>query len=131
MSLGAADLLEVASGLYSLVRSASLLPGRRGTPWLVSSYRGGYTVVTMTVKTRIVQIGNSRGIRIPKILLDRAGLPEDVELYAERGKVVVSAPRHPRRGWAAAAKRMAGEGGDQLIDAATSTRFDREDWEWR
>jgi antitoxin MazE len=72
----------------------------------VSSSCGDYDVITMTVKTRIVQIGNSRGIRIPKILLDRAGLPDDVELHAERGKVVVSAPRHPRRGWAAAAKRL-------------------------
>jgi len=85
----------------------------------------------MTVKTRIVRIGNSRGIRIPKTLLDQARLPDDVELHAEPGKLVVSASRRPRGGWAAAAKRMADRGDDQMIDDPTSTRFDREDWEWR
>lgn len=85
----------------------------------------------MTVKTRIVRIGNSRGIRIPKTLLDEAGLPDDVELHAEAGKLVVSAPRQPRSGWAAAAKRMAARGDDRIADEATSTRFDREEWEWR
>lgn len=33
----------------------------------------------MTTKTRIVRIGNSRGILVPKVLLDEAGLPEEVE----------------------------------------------------
>ena len=41
-----------------------------------------YTVVTMVTKTVIVRIGNSRGIRIPKSLLDEAELPEEVELHA-------------------------------------------------
>ena len=43
----------------------------------------------MRTKTRIVQIGNSRGIRIPKTLLDEADLPEEVELHAERGRLIV------------------------------------------
>jgi len=85
----------------------------------------------VTAKTRIVRIGNSRGIRIPKTLLDEAGLPDDVELHAESGKLVVSAPRRPRSGWAAAAKRMAARRDDRMTDEATSTRFDREEWEWR
>ncbi len=41
----------------------------------------------MTTKTRIVRIGNSRGIRVPKILLDQAQLPDEVELHAEPGRV--------------------------------------------
>lgn len=90
-----------------------------------------YNVITVTVKTRIVRIGNSRGIRIPKTLLDEAGLPDDVELHAEAGKLVVSAPSKPRSGWAAAAKRMSAHGDDRMVDEATSTRFDREEWEWR
>ncbi len=85
----------------------------------------------MAVKARIVQIGNSRGIRIPKTLLDEAGLPDDVELHAAPGRLVVSAPRRSRSGWAEAAKRMTARGDDEMIDDATSTRFDREEWEWR
>lgn len=90
-----------------------------------------YTVITMTAKTRIVRIGNSRGIRIPKTLLDEAELPEEVELHAEPGRLVVEAVRHARRGWAAAAQRMRARSGDQLLDEPTATRFDREEWEWR
>ena len=38
-----------------------------------------YNVITMTAKTRIVRIGNSRGIRIPKTLLEEAELPDEVK----------------------------------------------------
>jgi antitoxin MazE len=85
----------------------------------------------MTTKTRIVRIGNSRGIRIPKTLLDEADLPDEVEVHAQRGRLVVQAVRRPRRGWAAAAKRMRTRGDDRLLDESTSTTFDREEWEWR
>lgn len=85
----------------------------------------------MTTMTRIVRIGNSRGIRVPKILLDQARLPEEVELHAEPGRLVVRAARRPRAGWAEAARAMAEEGHDRLLDEPTATRFDQEEWEWR
>jgi antitoxin MazE len=98
---------------------------------LATSRMCSYTVITMPVKTRIVRIGNSRGIRIPKTLLDQADLPEEVELHAEPGRLVVQAVRQARSGWAAAAKRMRTRGDDPLVDEPASTRFDREEWEWR
>ena len=85
----------------------------------------------MTTKTRIVRIGNSRGIRVPKVLLDQAQLPDEVELHAEPGRLVVQATRRPRTGWAEAARAMAELGHDALLDAPSATRFDREEWEWR
>src|SRR5215510_9369497 len=89
-----------------------------------------YNVITMTTKTRIVRIGNSRGIRIPKTLLDEAELPDEVELHAEPGRLVVEAVRHARKGWAAAAQRMHARSEDRLLDEPTLTAFDREAWEW-
>lgn len=85
----------------------------------------------MTTKTRIVRIGNSRGIRIPRILLDQAQLPDEVELHAEPGRLVIQGVRRPRMGWADAARAMAEQGHDELLDELTATRFDREEWEWR
>ena len=85
----------------------------------------------MIAKTRIVRIGNSRGIRVPKGLLEQAQLPEEVELEAERGRLVVRAAHGPRAGWAAAATAMHAQGDDQLLDAPTRTRFDEKDWQWR
>ncbi len=82
------------------------------------------------MKTRIIRIGNSKGLRVPKVLLDQAQLPEDVELHAEPGRLVVRAARGPRFGWAAAAKAMQARGEDRLLDEPTSTRFDDEIWKW-
>src|SRR5262249_61588551 len=85
----------------------------------------------MTTKTRIVRIGNSRGIRIPKTLLEAAELPDEVELHAEPGRLIVEAVRSARKGWAAAAQRMRVRSDDRLLDGPTATQFDREEWEWR
>ena len=89
-----------------------------------------YNVLTMTVKTRIVRIGNSRGIRVPKALLQQAQLPEEVELHAEAGRLVVRAAHGPRAGWAEAAKAMHARGEDRLLDEPSGTRFDDDDWQW-
>jgi antitoxin MazE len=76
-------------------------------------------------------VGNSRGIRIPKPLLDQAGLPEEVVLHAEPGRIVIEAAERPRAGWAEAARTMAERGDDALLDPPVATRFDDEEWEWR
>ena len=84
----------------------------------------------MTTKTRIVRIGNSRGIRVPKLLLDQAALPEEVELRAEPGRLIVSAATRARAGWAAKARAMHRREEDVLLDDGTPTRFDQTDWQW-
>jgi len=84
----------------------------------------------MTAKTRIVRIGNSRGIRVPRLLLDQAALPDEVELRAEPGRIVVSAAARPRSGWAAKARTMHRRGDDTLLDDTTATDFDLADWRW-
>lgn len=83
------------------------------------------------MKTRIVRIGNSQGVRLPRPLLEQAGLGEDVVVRASPGRIVIEAARAPRAGWADAAKAMHAAGDDQLLDAPAPTRFDREEWEWR
>ena len=85
----------------------------------------------MATIARIVKIGNSRGIRIPKFLLDQAQLPDEVELHAEPGRLVVQATRRLRTGWARAARAMPEQAHDALLDEPTATRFDREEWEWK
>ena len=84
----------------------------------------------MTTRARIVPIGNSRGIRIPKSLLEQADLPEEVELHAEPGRLVVSGARGTRAGWSQAAREMRAREEDRLLDEPTVTRFDQELWRW-
>ena len=83
------------------------------------------------MKTRIVQIGNSRGIRLPKVLLEKAQLTDDVELEAEPGRIVIRRGSRPRAGWAAAAQKMRERDEDHLLDPSTPTRFDENEWKWR
>ena len=82
------------------------------------------------IKARIVAIGNSQGIRIPKPLLEQAGLAGEVELHAEQGRIVIAAARRPRAGWADAAAALHARGEDGLLDTPAPA-FDHEEWTWR
>ena len=83
-------------------------------------------------KARIVRIGNSQGIRIPKLLLEQAGLGEEVEIEARGGQLVIRPLRGPRADWDDAFSKMAVRGEDQLLDAESinPTRWDTEEWDW-
>jgi antitoxin MazE len=83
------------------------------------------------VKTRIVRIGNSRGVRIPRPLLEQAGLPEDVDLRVEDNRIVIAPAERPRAGWADAARQLRSRAEDGVLDAPVATHFDGEAWEWR
>jgi antitoxin MazE len=67
---------------------------------------GRYNVISLggySVKTRLIAIGNSRGVRLPKPLIEEAGLEEDVEIHARKGEIVIRPVQRPRAGWAGAA----------------------------
>jgi antitoxin MazE len=82
------------------------------------------------MKTRLVRIGNSRGIRLPKPLIAQAGLTEEVELHVRDGAIVIERAATPRAGWAQAAKEMHERDEDLLLAPSTPTRFEDEEWEW-
>lgn len=84
------------------------------------------------VKTKIIKIGNSQGIRIPKPVLDQLGLWGEVELWIETDQIVIRPARLPRKGWDKAFQKMASNGDDQLLDdlAPSLSDWDEEAWEW-
>jgi antitoxin MazE len=82
------------------------------------------------MKARIIQIGNSRGVRIPKALLDQTQLPDEVRIEAHGDEIVIRAARVPREGWDEAFRSMAQRGDDHLLDKARATLFDKTEWEW-
>ena len=82
------------------------------------------------MKTRLVRIGNSRGVRLPKTLIEEAGLSEEVEIRARQGSIVILPVAGARAGWAEAAQRLRARGQDGLLDETTPTRFDEEEWAW-
>lgn len=84
------------------------------------------------MKTRIVRIGNSQGIRIPKPLLEQTGLRDEVELSVQDDALIIRAARKPRAGWAAAFQEMARRGDDAMLDNAppSLSSWDEDEWEW-
>jgi antitoxin MazE len=84
------------------------------------------------VKSRIVKIGNSQGIRIPKLLLEQTNLGEEVELELQEDRIIVRPIDQVRRHWEESFKAMAERGDDELLDgeALMPTVWDEEEWEW-
>jgi len=82
------------------------------------------------MKAKIIQIGNSRGVRIPRALLEQAHLTEEVQLEAAPNQIVIRSAHAPREGWETAFRLMAQRGDDALIDEATSNSFDETEWKW-
>ena len=86
--------------------------------------------MTMTVRSKIVKIGNSRGIRIPHTLLEQAGLTGEVEMMVEGNNLIIHSAHSPRQGWDAQFAAMAEHGDDPLLDETIPTRWDEEEWKW-
>ena len=82
------------------------------------------------MKARLVQIGNSRGVRLPKPLIEQAGLTDEVELRLHAGAITIRAASGVRAGWAEAAKVMRARDEDRLLDPPLATRFDDKEWAW-
>ena len=82
------------------------------------------------MKARLIRIGNSRGVRLPKTLIEQAALGEEVELELRSDAILIKRTPTVRAGWAEAAAEAAARGDDELIGGDVTTRFDREEWEW-
>ena len=82
------------------------------------------------MKTKIVRIGNSQGVRIPKPLLAEAGLEDEVELRVVESGIMIEGATTPRAGWSAAAELLRDRGDDELLDEPVATDFDAAEWEW-
>ena len=67
------------------------------------------------MKIPIVQIGNSKGIRIPKAILTQYQIDDMVELILENGYILIKPTRQPRQGWNTAFKSMHENGDDELL----------------
>jgi antitoxin MazE len=68
------------------------------------------------MRTKIIKIGNSRGIRIPKVLLELTRIGDEVELEAQKDRIIIRPVSYPRQGWDEAFRAMAERGDDRLLD---------------
>ena len=84
------------------------------------------------MKTNIVRIGNSRGIRLPKSVLQQCRLKDAVDMEIEDDTLIIRAAHTPRHGWADAFAEMSSQKDDKPLDADTAlaTKWDRTEWQW-
>lgn len=68
------------------------------------------------MQVSLIKIGNSKGIRLPKAVIEQARLEDEIDLEVQDGKVILSSPTQPRAGWAVAARACHESGQDDLSD---------------
>jgi antitoxin MazE len=83
-----------------------------------------------------MQIGNSRGVRLPKTVIERAGLTTDVEIAVQDNQIVIRSAGEnlPRAGWEEQIRKTLLEHGEDVdeewLNAPLSTNFDEKEWTW-
>jgi antitoxin MazE len=83
------------------------------------------------MRVAVTKIGNDRTVRLPERIVAQCGIGDEVELEVVEGRVVLSAPPHPRAGWAEAFRAMPAAGDDAPLLAEDSRNdFDATEWRW-
>jgi len=79
------------------------------------------------MKIAIRKLGNSRGVIIPKPLLEQVGLKREAEVLVENDAIVLRPPKKRlRQGWADASRRIAAAGDDRLVWPEFANESDKE-----
>ena len=85
------------------------------------------------MKTKVIKIGNSRGIRLPKVILQQVGINDEVNLEVDRDRIILEPIHHRRNGWQEAFLKMASNSDDQLLDGEdtiSQSSWDDDEWIW-
>ena len=85
------------------------------------------------MKTKIIRIGNSQGVRIPKPLIEESGITEEIEMILRDNEIVLRSAETTRKEWEESFEKMAEQGDDSLLDQKEiekPSEWDEADWTW-
>ena len=85
------------------------------------------------MKTKLIRIGNSQGVRIPKPLIKESGLSEEIEMVLRDNEIILRSPEETRKDWDQSFEKMAEKGDDQLLDKEEVEfpgEWDLNEWTW-
>lgn len=85
------------------------------------------------MKTKIIRIGNSQGVRIPKLLIEESGITEEIEMILRDNEIVLRSVETTRKDWEASFEKMAEQGDDVLLDQEEIDKpsdWDETEWTW-
>lgn len=80
------------------------------------------------METAIIKIGNSKGLRLSKTILEKYNIKDKVELILEMGQIVIKPIEVPRKNWESAFKKMNAEGDDELLIQEVFNDENFEEW---
>ncbi|MBI2839587.1 MAG: AbrB/MazE/SpoVT family DNA-binding domain-containing protein [Acidobacteria bacterium] len=85
----------------------------------------------MTMTAKVIRIGNSRGIRLPKMVLDQCGIADMVDLAVGHRRITIRphVSANPRAGWDEAFAQMASMRDDRPPEWP-ETQWDKREWRW-
>lgn len=84
------------------------------------------------MKTKLIRIGNSQGVRIPKPVIEEIGLSGEIEMILEDNQIILRSAEETRKKWDEAFEKMAEEE-DELLDEAETeqpSEWDETEWTW-
>lgn len=85
------------------------------------------------MKTKVIKIGNSKGIRIPRHILEQSGLKNEVEIEVKNKSIILKPTIKDRENWDIAFQEMSKNNDDILLEKESLenlTSWDKEEWEW-
>lgn len=83
------------------------------------------------MKAKLIPIGNSRGVRLPKAVLEQCNFGDEVDLSVRGGTVVIAPARRPREGWEETFRSAAvNEDDERLMPDSMTSDWDDTEWTW-
>jgi antitoxin MazE len=85
-----------------------------------------------SIKVKIIRIGNSKGIRLSKSLIEQYNMKDEVLLEAKKDSIVIRPVENPRADWEESFEKMRLRGDDVLLDNGTEleSEWDKTEWQW-
>jgi len=80
------------------------------------------------MEVAVVKIGNSRGIRFSKTIIERYNIRDTVEMILDKGHIIIKPISRPRKGWDKAFIDMHANGDDRLIMPDIFEEENLEEW---
>jgi len=67
------------------------------------------------MEVSVVKIGNSKGIRFSKTIIERYNIRDTVDLILDKGQIIIKPLSRPRKGWEKTFMDMHANGDDTLL----------------
>ncbi len=85
-----------------------------------------------SIIVKIIQIGNSKGIRLSKSLIEQYNMKDEVLLEAKKDSIVIHPVENSRVDWEKSFEKMRLRGDDMLLDEGTEldSEWEQAEWQW-